>query len=93
MESFPIDTLPSLGDIHLACFTGVKNAADLKERLQVQDKTLTFAMVESNLVSKTHPILTLILPFEGRLYSILLLCGMMGCLMSNFRGIAFSTSC
>lgn len=50
MESFPIDTLPQAGNIHLACFISVKNAADLKERLQIQDKTLTFAMVESSLV-------------------------------------------
>ncbi|GJJ72398.1 EKC/KEOPS complex subunit CGI121/TPRKB [Entomortierella parvispora] len=57
MESFPIDTLPSVGDIHLACFTGVRNAADLKERLQVQDKSLTFAMVESNLIMDVFQIL------------------------------------
>lgn len=50
MESFPIDTLPQAGDIHMACFISVKNAADLKERLQIQDKTLTIAMVESSLV-------------------------------------------
>ncbi|KAG0054438.1 hypothetical protein BGZ83_011232 [Gryganskiella cystojenkinii] len=57
MESFPIDTLPSAGDIHLACFTGVKNAALLKERLQVQDKTLTFALVESNLIMDVFQLL------------------------------------
>lgn len=50
MESFPIDTLPQAGYIHMACFISVKNAADLKERLQIQDKSLKFAMVQSSLV-------------------------------------------
>lgn len=52
MESFPIDSLPTAGDIHMACFTAVKNAPDLKEKLQNQDKSLTFAIVESNLVKR-----------------------------------------
>jgi hypothetical protein len=55
MESFPIDTLPTAGDIHMACFTAVKNAPDLKEKLQNQDKSLTFAIVESNLVRFFNP--------------------------------------
>ncbi len=50
MESFPIDSLPTAGDIHMACFVGVKNAPDLKERFQNQDETLTLALVESTLV-------------------------------------------
>ncbi|KAG0199005.1 hypothetical protein BGX28_007634 [Mortierella sp. GBA30] len=50
MESYPIDSLPTAGDIHMACFTGVKNAAVLKERLQTQDNTLSFALVESTLI-------------------------------------------
>ncbi|KAF8977247.1 hypothetical protein BGZ46_007536 [Entomortierella lignicola] len=50
MESYTIDVLPNAGSIHMACFTAVKNAADLKERLQEQDKALSFAMVESNLI-------------------------------------------
>ncbi|KAG0259484.1 hypothetical protein BG011_002596 [Mortierella polycephala] len=57
MESFPIDTLPTVGDIHMACFTGVKNAAALKERLQNQDKSLAFAMVESNLIMDVFQLL------------------------------------
>ena len=50
MESYPIEAVPCAGDVHMACFTMVKNAPDLKERLQLQDKSLAFAMVESNLV-------------------------------------------
>ncbi|KAG0309882.1 hypothetical protein BGZ98_003425 [Dissophora globulifera] len=50
MESYPIEVVPNAGDVHMACFISVKNAPDLKERLQAQDKTLTFAMVESNLI-------------------------------------------
>ncbi|KAG0323713.1 hypothetical protein BG000_002509, partial [Podila horticola] len=57
MESFPIDTLPQAGDIHMACFISVKNAADLKERLQIQDKTLTIAMVESSLIMDVFQLL------------------------------------
>ncbi|KAF8929452.1 hypothetical protein CPC16_001410 [Podila verticillata] len=57
MESFPIDTLPQAGNIHMACFISVKNAADLKERLQIQDKTLTFAMVESTLIMDVFQLL------------------------------------
>ncbi|KAF9585492.1 hypothetical protein BGW38_002151 [Lunasporangiospora selenospora] len=50
MESFPLDTVPEAGEIHMACFTSVKNAADLKERFQAQDKSLTVAMIESTLI-------------------------------------------
>ncbi|KAG0299353.1 hypothetical protein BGZ97_003765 [Linnemannia gamsii] len=57
MESFPIDTLPTAGDIHMACFTAVKNAPDLKEKLQNQDKSLTFAIVESNLIMDVFQLL------------------------------------
>ncbi|KAK3824201.1 MAG: kinase binding protein CGI-121-domain-containing protein [Linnemannia elongata] len=57
MESFPIDSLPTAGDIHMACFTAVKNAPDLKEKLQNQDKSLTFAIVESNLIMDVFQLL------------------------------------
>ncbi|KAF9330158.1 hypothetical protein BG006_006851 [Podila minutissima] len=57
MESFPIDTLPQAGYIHMACFISVKNAADLKERLQIQDKSLTFAMVQSSLIMDVFQLL------------------------------------
>ncbi|KAF9546229.1 hypothetical protein EC957_009968 [Mortierella hygrophila] len=57
MESYPIDSLPTSGDIHMACFTAVKNAPDLKEKLQNQDKSLTFAMVESNLIMDVFQLL------------------------------------
>ncbi|KAF9426439.1 hypothetical protein BGZ94_006522 [Podila epigama] len=57
MESYPIDTVPQAGQIHMACFVGVKNAANLKERLQVQDKTLTFAMVEPTLIMNVFQLL------------------------------------
>ncbi|KAF9155837.1 hypothetical protein BG015_008414 [Linnemannia schmuckeri] len=57
MESFPIESLPSAGDIHMACFTAVKNAPELKEKLQNQDKSLTFAMVESNLIMDVFQLL------------------------------------
>ncbi|KAI7832262.1 kinase binding protein CGI-121-domain-containing protein [Gamsiella multidivaricata] len=42
----------------MACFISVMNAPDLKERLQAQDKTLTFAMVESNLIMDVFQLLT-----------------------------------
>ena len=54
MESFPIESLPTAGDIHMACFVGVKNAPELKERFQNQDETLAFALVESTLVGDTQ---------------------------------------
>ncbi|KAG0297183.1 hypothetical protein BGZ96_007392 [Linnemannia gamsii] len=57
MESFPIESLPTAGDIHMACFTAVKNAPDLKEKLQNQDKSLTFAIVESNLIMDVFQLL------------------------------------
>ncbi|KAG0272483.1 hypothetical protein BGZ95_011763 [Linnemannia exigua] len=57
MESFPIDSLPTAGDIHMACFTAVKNAPDLKEKLQNQDKSLTFAIVESTLIMDVFQLL------------------------------------
>ncbi|KAF9922544.1 hypothetical protein FBU30_007330 [Linnemannia zychae] len=57
MESFPIESLPTTGDIHMACFTAVKNAPDLKEKLQNQDKSLTFALVESNLIMDVFQLL------------------------------------
>ncbi|KAF9083376.1 hypothetical protein BGX29_011106 [Mortierella sp. GBA35] len=57
MESYPIDSLPTAGDIHMACFTAVKNAPDLKEKLQIQDKSLTFAIVESNLIMDVFQLL------------------------------------
>ncbi|KAI1314928.1 hypothetical protein EDD11_001565 [Mortierella claussenii] len=58
MESYPIDAVPTAGNIHMACFTAVKNAPDLKEQLQAQDKTLAFAMVESNLIMDVFQLLT-----------------------------------
>ncbi|KAG0371940.1 hypothetical protein BGX24_000958 [Mortierella sp. AD032] len=57
MESFPIDSLPTAGDIHMACFSAVKNAPDLKEKLQNQDKSLTFAIVESTLIMDVFQLL------------------------------------
>ncbi|KAF9174642.1 hypothetical protein BGX20_010459 [Mortierella sp. AD010] len=57
MESYPIDVVPSAGSIHMACFINVKNATDLKERLLEQDKTLTFAMVESSLIMDVFQLL------------------------------------
>ncbi|KAF8947974.1 hypothetical protein BGZ47_007112 [Haplosporangium gracile] len=57
MESFPIESLPSAGDIHMACFTAVKNAPELKEKFQNQDKSLTFAIVESNLIMDVFQLL------------------------------------
>jgi len=66
MESYPLEAVPGAGDIHVACFSAVKNAADLKERLQAQaqdqtqTQTQTLAMVESNLVFRTHLIETAI---------------------------------
>ncbi|KAF9572474.1 hypothetical protein EC968_009860 [Mortierella alpina] len=57
MESFPIDSLPTAGDIHMACFTGVKNAPELKERFQNQDETLSFALVESTLIMDVFQLL------------------------------------
>ncbi|KAF9928828.1 hypothetical protein BGZ67_006754 [Mortierella alpina] len=57
MESFPIDSLPTAGDIHMACFIGVKNAPELKERFQNQDETLSFALVESTLIMDVFQLL------------------------------------
>ncbi|KAF9363469.1 hypothetical protein BGX34_004085 [Mortierella sp. NVP85] len=57
MESYPLEAVPGAGDIHVACFSAVKNAADLKERLQAQDQTLTLAMVESNLIMDIFQVL------------------------------------
>ncbi|KAF9901017.1 hypothetical protein EC991_006607 [Linnemannia zychae] len=57
MESFPIESLPTAGDIHMACFTAVKNAPDLKEKLQNQDKSLTFAIIESTLIMDVFQLL------------------------------------
>ncbi|KAF9436355.1 hypothetical protein BGZ76_004215 [Entomortierella beljakovae] len=58
MESYPIEILPGAGSVHMACFTSVKNAPDLKLRLQEQDKTLAFAMVESNLIMDVFQLLS-----------------------------------
>ncbi|KAF9899291.1 hypothetical protein BX616_003119, partial [Lobosporangium transversale] len=58
MESYPLEAVPGTGEVHMACFTSVKNAPELKERLQAQDKTLTFAMVESNLIMDVFQLLT-----------------------------------
>ncbi|KAF9965313.1 hypothetical protein BGZ70_005068 [Mortierella alpina] len=57
MESFPIESLPTAGDIHMACFVGVKNAPELKERFQNQDETLSFALVESTLIMDVFQLL------------------------------------
>ncbi|CAO3573848.1 unnamed protein product [Mortierella alpina] len=57
MESFPIESLPTAGDIHMACFVGVKNAPELKERFQNQDETLSLALVESTLIMDVFQLL------------------------------------
>ncbi|KAG0246254.1 kinase binding protein CGI-121-domain-containing protein [Mortierella sp. GBAus27b] len=57
METYQLEAVPGVGDVHVACFTDVKNAAVLKERFQAQDKTMTFAMVESNLVMDVFQLL------------------------------------
>ncbi|KAF9940135.1 hypothetical protein BGZ65_008117 [Modicella reniformis] len=57
MESYPLEAVPGVGDIHMACFTAVKNITDLKERLQAQENPLAFAMVESNLIMDVFQLL------------------------------------
>ncbi|KAG0237503.1 hypothetical protein BGW42_000713 [Actinomortierella wolfii] len=58
MESFPIEAVPEAGQVHIACYTDVKNASALKERLEAQDKTLTIGLVESKLILDVFQLLT-----------------------------------
>ncbi|KAI8060249.1 kinase binding protein CGI-121-domain-containing protein [Gongronella butleri] len=53
MESHTIDLYPTVGDVHIALFKNISNAADLRQRLIEQDKTLQCALVDASMVFNT----------------------------------------
>ncbi|KAI8333411.1 kinase binding protein CGI-121-domain-containing protein [Chlamydoabsidia padenii] len=58
MESHTVDLHPEIGQVHLALFTNVTNAEDLRQRLLKQDPTLVCALVDATLVfDRLHALL------------------------------------
>lgn len=51
MESHTLELYPNRGQIHIALFRNVTNAADLRKRLIAQDPTLSCALVEASVVT------------------------------------------
>lgn len=50
METFPLELYPTKGPIHIALYTGVTNAEELRKRLLAADKSLSFAFVDARMV-------------------------------------------
>lgn len=50
MESHTLELYPDRGQVHIALFRNVTNAADLRKRLIAQDSTLSCALVEASVV-------------------------------------------
>lgn len=51
MESHTLELFPDRGQVHLALFRNVTNAAQLRERLLSQDDTLSCALIDASLVN------------------------------------------
>ncbi|RUS17060.1 kinase binding protein CGI-121-domain-containing protein [Endogone sp. FLAS-F59071] len=50
METFPLELYPTKGPIHIALYTGITNARELRERLLAADTSLSFAFVDAKVV-------------------------------------------
>ncbi|KAL1928454.1 hypothetical protein VTP01DRAFT_2810 [Rhizomucor pusillus] len=57
MESHTLELYPDRGQVHIALFRNVTNAADLRKRLIAQDSTLSCALVEASVVIDTFHVL------------------------------------